>query len=548
MEEEKVINIKFNIIAIICIIIFCFAITPVTLQNDTYYTIKIGEHILKNGIDMQDPFSWHENLPYTYPHWLYDVITYLIYNVLGMYGIYVSTIIFTCILGIMIFITNKYISKNNLTSFILTLTALYFINDFIAARAQLVTFILFVLEILFIEKYIETSKKKYCIFLIIISLAIANLHVAVWPFFFVLFMPYIGEYLIANIRNTQKITKLKIKILKLRIKIFSKIGKNIERTESKINVFKDRLARGEEVIKLKDEKAYKIKIKEYKNVRILIFTLVICIFTGLITPLKLTPYTYLIKTIQGNTTENISEHLPMVLAENIKEVMVLVLPLSILIFTDTKIRLKDLFMLAGLITLSIATRRQYSMLVVIGGFSINILICSFIQKYDFKTNQKIVKLMCTIIGRIITLLLICIICFFLCKEKINDTIINTREYPVQAAEWMKDNLDVQNIRLYNEYNYGSYLLYKDIPVFIDSRADLYAPEFNGQNIDIFSDFINISNIGIHYEKKFEQYGITHVICYKNAKINLFISRDKNYKLIYQDDYFVIYERLSAKSE
>lgn len=76
-------NTKFTIIAIIALIIICFAITPITFQNDTFYTIKIGEHILENGIDMQDPFSWHEELPYTYPHWAYDVITYMVYNATG---------------------------------------------------------------------------------------------------------------------------------------------------------------------------------------------------------------------------------------------------------------------------------------------------------------------------------------------------------------------------------------------------------------------------------------------------------------------------------
>ena len=74
MKKIKKINdgIKFTIIAVVLIAIFCIAITPVTLQNDTYYTIKIGEHIQNNGIDMKDPFSWHEDLNYTYPHWLYD--------------------------------------------------------------------------------------------------------------------------------------------------------------------------------------------------------------------------------------------------------------------------------------------------------------------------------------------------------------------------------------------------------------------------------------------------------------------------------------------
>ena len=71
-------KIKFNVMAIILIAIFCISIAPVTLQNDTFYTIKIGEYIINNGIDMHDPFSYHD-IGYTYPHWLYDTSIYLIY-------------------------------------------------------------------------------------------------------------------------------------------------------------------------------------------------------------------------------------------------------------------------------------------------------------------------------------------------------------------------------------------------------------------------------------------------------------------------------------
>lgn len=84
-------NKKFEIIAIILIILFAISISPKTLQNDTFYTIKIGELIVKNkNIDMLEHFSWHSNLKYTYPHWLYDVIIYLIYNIGGMFGIYIN--------------------------------------------------------------------------------------------------------------------------------------------------------------------------------------------------------------------------------------------------------------------------------------------------------------------------------------------------------------------------------------------------------------------------------------------------------------------------
>ena len=140
--QEKNTSIKFNILAIVCIILFSFALAPVTLQNDTFYTIKIGEHILENGIDMQDPFSWHEDLNYTYPHWAYDTVIYLIYNLGeisglpdgGMLFIYISTAILACILGVLIYITATKVSKNKLISFFVTIFVMYFMKDFIAAR------------------------------------------------------------------------------------------------------------------------------------------------------------------------------------------------------------------------------------------------------------------------------------------------------------------------------------------------------------------------------------------------------------------------------
>lgn len=191
---DKKTKMKFNILVIFAIIIFCISITPITLQNDTYYTIKIGEHIMQNGIDMQDPFSWHENLAYTYPHWLYDVGTYLVYNYLGGFpAIYVATAVLSCILGLAVYFVNMKLSKNQLTSFLITIGVMYILRNFVAARAQLVTFTLFILTILLIEKFLETKKKRYAIGLIIIPIIIANVHLAVFPFYFVLYLPHIAE-------------------------------------------------------------------------------------------------------------------------------------------------------------------------------------------------------------------------------------------------------------------------------------------------------------------------------------------------------------------
>ena len=79
----------FNFLACVCIFLFCASLAPKELQNDTFYTIKVGQFINENGIDnlTEDPFSWHE-LPYTFPHWLYDLMMYKIYSFGGHFGIY----------------------------------------------------------------------------------------------------------------------------------------------------------------------------------------------------------------------------------------------------------------------------------------------------------------------------------------------------------------------------------------------------------------------------------------------------------------------------
>lgn len=544
---EKKTKINFNIVAVICIIVFCAVLAPITLQNDTFYTIKIGEHILENGIDMHDPFSIHD-IPYTYPHWLYDVGIYLIYKVGGMLGIYISTIVLSCILGLTIYFTNKKVTKNDLVSFLLTLGVMYILRSFIAARAQLLTYILFTLQILFIELFIETKKKRYGVGLIVLPIIIANVHLAVWPFYFVPFLPYIAEYLIAVLLDAHLIHKIDMKLINDKITKLSKKQGQEEKIAKLELIRKEKEEKFEkelEAQKTRREKPYKLKIVKKDNVKWLIVIAIICLLTGLLTPLGDTPYTYLVKTMQGNTTKSINEHLPMVLIESSYTIAIIAIVLSTLIFTDTKIRLKDFFMLGGLIVLALMSRRQLSMLTLLGVYSINRLITDLFEKYDKEGITRFTTIIASGFGRIITILLIVLLSVAIYKSQAGDKFVDANAYPVEASKYIKENLNLEEIRLYNEYNYGSYLLYEGIPVFIDSRADLYTPEFNGdKDKDVFTDFIRLSGVNVHYETIFDKYDITHLIIPNNAKINLFISKDENYKELYKDERFVIYERLN----
>lgn len=554
-KEKKGISssVKFTILAIVSIAIICVALSPVTLQNDTYYTIKVGEHIAKYGVDMQDPFSWHEDLGYTYPHWGYDLITYLIYNTFGMTGIYVTTCILAVILGITIYLVNSKLTKNQVLSFILTIGVMYVIRGYIAARAQLVTFILFALTIYFIEKFLETKKKRYGVGLIIIPILIANLHIAVFPFYFILYLPYIGEYIIAALGELVIYRKIETRKLESKIKKL----KNKQSDSEKINQLEKQLEELKakvDKVKIKRTKElqnpYKIKLTKNDNVKWLILIMIICAFTGLLTPLGTEPYTYLAKTMEGNTTQNINEHLPMTIANETEAMCAIILVLAPLIFTKVKIKLSDLFMIGGLGYLMLISRRQVTMFAIVGSVVLNRLITNLIIAYD---NEEIIeqwkKRLTSKIGIIITCVLVIGLGYYFAKDKFDDEYIDESSYPVQACDYILTHIDLGQARFYNEYNYGSYMIYRGIPVFIDSRADLYAPEFSGKDDDIFMDFIETSGIAKFYEDIFEKYNITHVITYKNSKMNMIITRtnDKNYKELYSDNYFTVYERNSNNS-
>jgi len=571
LNKEKTLKaakISFNILAIFAIAIFAFSITPKELQNDTFYTIKIGEDIRKFGIDFIDHYSWH-NLPYTYPHWLYDFLTALVFDFLGGYtGIYVVTCLLSIALGIALYITNKKYSKNEVLSFVMTMIQLYGLQDYVAARAQLVTFILFVLTIYFIESFLKKEKVWKALVLLVIPTLIANLHIAVWPFYFVLYLPYVAEYIVAiliggNLQHQIRLKSLKKRMNKVNAKLKKAAGDEVENYRTQLseitqqveeeNVqFEKYTARVEE----KNKKAYKVDVVKHKNLPYLIMIMLIALLTGLCTPLRGEPYTYTYLTAIGNTMSNINEHLPMTLADNHFMLIAFVVIIALLGFAKSKIKLRDLFFIIGLSYLALSTRRQESMFIIFCGFIVTRLIAERLEKSKKYSSQNLLKFATTeFMIIVIVVFAVCVSYLTYVPKLANKYVSNT--YPIEACEWIKENIenydDTTKVRFFNDYNYGSYILLQGIPVFIDSRADLYAPEFNGEyntitkkydGKDIFSDYLSISAVNVNYNEKFNDYGITHILVKSDSRLALVLNADDGYVKIYGSDTqnFVIYRK------
>ena len=137
---------KYRLFGVISIIFLCIGLTYKYFQTDTFYMIKLGDFIYHHGIDFFDHYCWITKLPYTYPHWLYDLFIYLTYSKSGYFGIYVSTIVTYIILCLVIYYVSLKLIKNEFFSLVLSIVCVFRLSMFAVARAQLISLIGFVLE------------------------------------------------------------------------------------------------------------------------------------------------------------------------------------------------------------------------------------------------------------------------------------------------------------------------------------------------------------------------------------------------------------------
>ncbi len=481
-------DIIIHVIQVLLIICFMVSITPKEFQNDTFFTIAIGNRVLEYGVETEEHLVWHEGLEYTNSRWLFDATIATIYNNFGYAGIYVFAMIFAALQGIAYYFILNMILKNKFLSFIITLFIMYISSAALAARSQIVSFLLFMIEFYAIEKMLETDKKRYLIILTIIPILLVNIHASVFPMYFVIFLPYIAEWILAKL---------------------------------KLNINDN------------------IKI-ENRNIKLLIIALVIGILFSFCTPKGVSPYTDMFKAMGGVSTEFISELQPINITEELYFWIMLLIPIFLLMFTKTKLRASDGFFILGFALMAMTTYRCVFFFYQISSLCIIRMINDFIKDNEIKKieiNNKI---------KILTLSMVYIWIFVSSINSLYATMIfdyvNTEKYPVNATNYIINNIDQKDMKIFNSFNFGSYLELKGIKSFIDSRSGIFTEEFN-PGVTILIDWRNVYYGTSHYKEIFDKYEITHALLAKDEIINNYIINDEDWKIIYQDDIFYLYEKV-----
>jgi hypothetical protein len=110
-----------------------------------------------------------------------------------------------------------------------------------------------------------------------------------------------------------------------------------------------------------------------------------------------------------------------------------------------------------------------------------------------------------------------------------------RDYPVKALSYLKA-FHPQG-RVFNEFLWGGYLIWnvRDIPVFIDSRIDIY--EYKG----VFADYLDAMGLKNTLEI-LDKYHIRYVLYKRESPVAYLLMHNSGWKTRYQDGTTVLLER------
>ena len=483
-----------KIIYILLIIFTMISLVPKEMQNDTFFTIAGGRLILENGIQKEEQLVWHKDLEFTNPRWLFNVFITIIHNKFDFIGIYFFVIVFAVIEGLLYYYILQKLTKRTMFCFFITIINMFMMKYFFSARAQLISSLLLLIEFWCLEniKLKKTSRNIYAFLLIIMAILYVNIHASTYPIYLIMFLPYIVEYISSKIAFTNN-----------------------------------------------DDKKF---IFEVENIKLLVIVLSICFIEGFLFPIKFTPYTYMFKNMGGLSASIITELQPLTIFSSIYLTFVLSGSILILIFTKQKIRISDILFIIGFSILAMSNGRSLLYFLLISTVCFVRFFIDFINtyKFNFKFASDKLKLISLFIG-------IAIVILNSSNEllkNISNVYINYSLYPIGAANYINNNIDKNKIKIYNHFNFGSYLEYQGIQAFIDSRSELYTTEFN-PGCTILEDFKDASELTQNYNDIFDKYEITHVLLYSNEPISNFIKYDSKWKFIYQDDGFILYERVKT---
>lgn len=422
--ENKSVFIMICIIvfALINIVLYCFS--EGISGNDFWWHIKVGEYVLENRtVPTTDIFSWfgtEKGIPWTAHEWLADVIFYLIFNATGEFGIFSLSIICASLIIYLLWQQNKqYIRDNLLISGVFFSLFAVLSSMFFYGRPHVFSFFFLFFELKILYRFWEDNNYKGIFFLPLISILWSNIHGGSSGLSYLLCI----VFLIAGT---------------LRFELGRIVAAKLSR----------------------------------KGILILAVITLGTVLGILVNPIGFKVWLYPYQSFADTLSMTIISEWRAPDAKDLGNLILYFLPIIImsigLISETKKIRFIDLAVMGVFLFLFFRSARFIVMWYISAGF--------YAFRYMPKCKIKEIKKLSEVIAVIAVFILLCVptgLSISNFTKTIKENSIISKAMSDEAIQVVKAE---NPKRILNDYNVGETLIYNNIPVFIDARADLYAAE------------------------------------------------------------------------
>jgi len=461
--------------------IIIFLIQNKEVENDLWFLLNSGRYVLENGIPHIEPFTIHANMAFTMPQWLSAVIFFFIYNNFGILGLHLLVILIGILILILFYKLNMEISKNKIISIISTTIFGVLLQKYIITRPQIFTYLILLIELLCLEKYTKKSEIKYLIILPFLSILEINLHASMWMMLHLFLLPYI--------LNGIKIKK------------------------------------------------FNLNVNSYK-IQPLLFTMLIMIVVGLINPYSYKSIIYIFTSSDINKVSDMIKELNQIDITQITG-MIFYFCIFILLFIinfnkKNKLNLRMYLLLIGTTFLTISHIKCWPYFMIVYFLALTYLLN--INLENIKIKKKYIKILFNSTLVIASLIISGIFMynsyqtFNHLKDVKEDNMIK------DTVDFMEENYNLNEIRLFVDYNHGGYTEYRGIRTYIDPRAEVFIKNNNNKD-DILLEYYELTNSkDFNYYRFLRKYNFTHLLVNCYEEFDSYLAANENYELIYTQQY------------
>jgi hypothetical protein len=107
-------------------------------------------------------------------------------------------------------------------------------------------------------------------------------------------------------------------------------------------------------------------------------------------------------------------------------------------------------------------------------------------------------------------------------------------YPVTAVDYI-EQANLTEARIYNSYNWGGYLIWRGVPVFVDGRADVYGDPF----LFLYRETFEVQST---WQEPLDEYNVDYVLMERGTPLTAVLTISSDWTLAYEDEIAQIFVR------